>query len=216
MTGLFKEAQSAGIISAMDAELLARGFSQEEVDIIHLRAAETSVPYTDNPDLPEDIRISHAVHPYFTEAAKAVRRKGLHVRHGIIGTDAWFVVSSPSSYRDLIAVCGYQANVLTIKRKWFDMILDGIKYEEYRDDTPYWQTRLLDVWEDGGKKLRVVFRNGYDMRSPAFLADVTAYRRTGGDPGWGAEAGKPYIVLSIDDVLIAEDGRLRSIVKEEG
>lgn len=211
MIGLFKETQSAGIISAMDAELLARGFSQEEVDRIHSLAAEMSVPYTDNPDLPESIRISHAVHPYFIEAAKAVKGKGLFVYQGIVGNSAWFDIFSPSSYRDLIKAAGYQAHVLTLKRKWFDMILDGDKIEEYRDDSPYWQTRLLDTWQDDGKNMRIVFRNGYSQDSPAFIADVTASRQTGGFPEWGAEPGKPYIVLKINRILIAENGRLRSV-----
>lgn len=32
---------------------------------------------------------------------------------------------------------------LTLKKKWYDMILSGEKTEEYRDLKPYWATRLL-------------------------------------------------------------------------
>ena len=32
---------------------------------------------------------------------------------------------------------------LTIKKKWFDMILSGEKKEEYREIKPYWNRRLL-------------------------------------------------------------------------
>lgn len=45
---------------------------------------------------------------------------------------------------------------LNLKRRWFDMILSGVKYEEYREITPYWASRLvvkknnsmtIDFWE---------------------------------------------------------------------
>jgi hypothetical protein len=206
-----EQEKSRKIISDMDRQLLLYGFTQEDLDRIHFKAAEQTVPYGDNPGLPEAIRVSHIVHPYFTEAAKAVKEKGLFVHHGIVGSRAWFDIFSPSSYRDLIKAAGYQSHVLTLRRRWFDMILDGDKIEEYRDDSPYWQTRLLDTWQDDGKNMRVVFRNGYSQNSPAFIADVTASRRTGGFPEWGAEPGKPYIVLKINRILIAENGRLRSV-----
>lgn len=205
-----EQEKSRKIISDMDRKLLLYGLTQEDLNRIHFRAAEQAVPWTDSPDLPEAIRVSHIVHPYFCQAAEAAREKGLSVNQGIIGDNVWFDVFRPSSYRDLIAATGYQY-VLTLKRKWFDMILNGIKTEEYRDDKPYWQVRLLDTWENDGKKWRIVFRNGYSRESPSFLADVTASRQTGGFPEWGAEPGKPYIVLKINRVLIAENGRLRSI-----
>jgi hypothetical protein len=37
---------------------------------------------------------------------------------------------------------------LTLKRKWFDMILSGEKKEEYREIKPYWASRLLDLNEE--------------------------------------------------------------------
>jgi hypothetical protein len=33
---------------------------------------------------------------------------------------------------------------LTLKKKWFNMILHGIKREEYREIKPYWLSRLVD------------------------------------------------------------------------
>lgn len=32
---------------------------------------------------------------------------------------------------------------LTLKKKWFDMILSGVKKEEYREVKAYWVDRLL-------------------------------------------------------------------------
>lgn len=50
---------------------------------------------------------------------------------------------------------------LTLYRKWFDQIWDGVKTEEYRDDTPYWAKRL-----DGKVFDEVWFTNGYDKNRP--------------------------------------------------
>jgi len=50
---------------------------------------------------------------------------------------------------------------LTLKKKWFDLILAGKKKVEYREIKPYWTQRLLDK-EDKAKKFDVIeFRNGY-------------------------------------------------------
>lgn len=34
---------------------------------------------------------------------------------------------------------------LVLKRKWFEMIASGEKKEEYREITPYWQTRIDNI-----------------------------------------------------------------------
>lgn len=36
---------------------------------------------------------------------------------------------------------------LILKRKWFDMIADGIKMEEYREIKPYYLHRLFEDWK---------------------------------------------------------------------
>lgn len=78
---------------------------------------------------------------------------------------------------------------LTLKKKWFDLILSGEKKEEYREIKPYWWTRLvqcgqiydMDDFDNDGSKLRpiekwemkmsksydtVQFRNGYSPKNP--------------------------------------------------
>jgi len=50
---------------------------------------------------------------------------------------------------------------LTIKRKWFDLIVSGEKTEEYRDAKRYWIDRLYGRVFD-----EVHFRNGYRPDSP--------------------------------------------------
>lgn len=50
---------------------------------------------------------------------------------------------------------------LTLKKRWFDMILSGEKKEEYREIKPYWQKRLSGNYPDV-----IVFKNGYAKDAP--------------------------------------------------
>ena len=113
------------------------------------------------------------------------------------------------TYAEITEVAGKNP-VLTLVRVWFDMILAGMKREEYRDDKPCWQARLLKPGEKE-KDMRVCFRNGYDPESDAFLADVTAVRRSGGNPEWGYQKQGTHIVLIIHAVHTVADGRLKEV-----
>ena len=92
---------------------------------------------------------------------------------------------------------------LTIKKKWFDMILTGEKKDEYREIKPYYYQRFkpfLGWVVVNGESIKIRFlvrlRNGYDARSPSVVARCTV--RTGkGKPEWGAEPGKDYYILDI-------------------
>ena len=92
---------------------------------------------------------------------------------------------------------------LPIKKKWFDMIISGEKKEEYRDITPYYETRFKNLWRGsliGGLAEReIMFRNGYSKNSPTFIAKCTAKIGTR-NPKWGAEKGKPYYILEIREI----------------
>ena len=65
---------------------------------------------------------------------------------------------------------------LTLKKKWFDMILSGEKKEEYRELKMYWATRLTTGFpsEFGINKINpdfqhfdtIVFKNGYSKQAP--------------------------------------------------
>lgn len=104
---------------------------------------------------------------------------------------------------------------LPIKKKWFDMILLGEKKEEYREITPYYETRLLHLfgvvfWR--GTLLKepsecekddvqaICFRNGYSKNSPTFVAKCTLSVGTGKEE-WGAEKWKEYFVLTIHEIV---------------
>ena len=100
---------------------------------------------------------------------------------------------------------------LTIKKKWFDMILSGEKKEEYREIKPYYETRFMNVygiaWIYGGIKVKgrespikeILFRNGYSKESPQFVAKCALHTGTGKEE-WGAEPEKEYYVLKIHEI----------------
>ena len=104
---------------------------------------------------------------------------------------------------------------LPIKKKWFDMILSGDKKEEYRDITPYYDTRLpkeFGFFREGEKlikanvyppvdlsKIEILFRNGYSKKSPSFTA-ICSLSIGKGKEEWGAEDGLIYYVLTILDI----------------
>ncbi len=58
---------------------------------------------------------------------------------------------------------------LTIKKKWFDLILAGKKTEEYREVKPYWISRLVSKLTFPWQFKRfdeIHLRNGYQKDSP--------------------------------------------------
>ena len=64
---------------------------------------------------------------------------------------------------------------LGLKSHWYRMIDSGVKKVEFREATPYWQTRIAN-WERKviveGKTPVIEFQNGYGRYSPrmAFIA----------------------------------------------
>jgi len=102
--------------------------------------------------------------------------------------------------------------VMTLKKKWFDMILSGVKTEEYREMKDYWEKRFINyfgrhyhfsqdvptlVWNN--QKKDIIFRNGYGNDKPEFTAECTISEGYGNE-AWGAESGCKYYVLKIHRV----------------
>lgn len=103
--------------------------------------------------------------------------------------------------------------ILTLKKQWFDMILSGVKTEEYREIKPYWTTRfqnyfgsyieftsddIIEAWSK--QKKVIVFRNGYGNNVPEFRAKVTISEGYGKEE-WGADKNTKYYVLTIHHVF---------------
>jgi len=60
---------------------------------------------------------------------------------------------------------------MTLKKKWFDLILSGEKINEYRELKEYWTTRLFKT-RFKLKSNHVLFRNGYSKDSRWILAEI--------------------------------------------
>ena len=111
---------------------------------------------------------------------------------------------------------------LPIKRKWFDMILTGEKTEEYREIKPYITKRLfnqsvlytknrtvefMENWFRSASRRRgiyyenIILRNGYSRKAPAVKISGHIFVREG-KPEWGAEPGREYYVLTIENLKV--------------
>ena len=102
--------------------------------------------------------------------------------------------------------------ILPIKGKWFNMILSGNKKEEYREIKPYYTTRFRKIFEmypnsnipTGLDRQLIGFRNGYGNNRPQFIAECSLDIKTGKEE-WGAEPGKEYYVLRIQEIKKRKD-----------
>ena len=96
---------------------------------------------------------------------------------------------------------------LTLKRKWFDMILSGEKIEEYRDLKDYWHKRLTEFggkWRVFKKFDAIKFTNGYRQNSDNFTIKLKEIKLSNGKPEWGAIENKIYFVFELGDVSMIE------------
>jgi len=90
---------------------------------------------------------------------------------------------------------------LTLKKKWFDMILAGEKKEEYREIKSYWAKRLFSKQYN-----TILFRNGYKKNCPQFLINFTYLTKGKGRETWGGGGAEVYIlglgdIIKVDNVL---------------
>ncbi|HAB66577.1 MAG TPA: hypothetical protein DCE23_04335 [Firmicutes bacterium] len=96
---------------------------------------------------------------------------------------------------------------LTIKKKWFDIILSGEKKEEYREIKPYYDSRFLKSIEDTRPHTdTLLLRNGYGKDKPTLRCECIIYKGHG-KKEWGAIPGNVYYVLkilSVEEVKVNE------------
>lgn len=99
---------------------------------------------------------------------------------------------------------------LTLKKRYFDLIKDGVKTEEYREVKRHWIARILRNLEylqdlDGvlsvdpiyRKFEKVEFRNGYDSTSPTITMECKDIKLGKGKPEWGAKPDQTYFVIKL-------------------
>lgn len=92
---------------------------------------------------------------------------------------------------------------LPLKKKWFNMIRDGVKLEEYRDNTAFYQRRFyksMNAKDNEFQKYdRLVFALGYTKDPKKRLVFRNPRFRVGeGRAKWGAEPGKVYFIITWD------------------
>ncbi|HRG00818.1 MAG TPA: hypothetical protein PKZ75_06860 [Bacteroidia bacterium] len=69
---------------------------------------------------------------------------------------------------------------IVIKGEWFDMIMAKTKVIEYREVTPFWESRLYDK---AGKKREyelIEFINGYNSDARRMLTKYEGFSKKGG------------------------------------
>ena len=83
---------------------------------------------------------------------------------------------------------------LTIKKKWFDMIINHGKSEEYREIKLYWQKRLYSK-----PYTHVRFKNGYRGDSPFSTFSLSGIAIGQGRTEWGAPEGTEVFILKLGE-----------------
>lgn len=84
---------------------------------------------------------------------------------------------------------------LTLQKKWFDMISQGVKREEYRELKPYWHKRLNKTYD------AIKFRNGYSKNSPTVMVELKEILIGLGVVEWGAPEGEKVYILRLGEIL---------------
>ncbi len=86
---------------------------------------------------------------------------------------------------------------LSIKTEWLDMLDKGVKPEEYRNITPYYDARLK---RHLGETMVIKFRAGYCVTDRHSIYKMFVETGTGQEK-WGAEKGKVYYRLKVVNCL---------------
>jgi hypothetical protein len=109
---------------------------------------------------------------------------------------------------------------LTLNKKWFDLIEQGIKTEEYREIKKYWAVRLCGTskyhgndkgllpkdkttYWNGFYPIRfkdfdlIEFTNGYNKKSPQITMECKGIEVGTGKTEWGAVADTQYFIIKL-------------------
>ncbi len=94
---------------------------------------------------------------------------------------------------------------------WFDMILSGVKKEEYREFKAFNGKRLCETWdswifaENQGlkfKPLKVIhLTNGYGHDKPQLWAHIESITIGRGKPEWGAPTDRDVFIIKFGEVF---------------
>ena len=112
---------------------------------------------------------------------------------------------------------------MTLKKKWFDMILRGEKKEECREIKPYWISRLVDALDDSEKGKYcsffwkvgwwtmstpihydfVEFKNGYSKDSPKFQIEILNIETGRAKSEWSDSLNTDVFIIKLGNIIKA-------------
>ena len=72
---------------------------------------------------------------------------------------------------------------LNLKKKWFDMILECSKNEEYREIKPYWTKRFKDFLVEKPYDY-ILFKNGYKKNASTMKIELISIEFGYPKPDW--------------------------------
>jgi hypothetical protein len=87
---------------------------------------------------------------------------------------------------------------LNLHKKWFDMILGGIKKEEYREMKSYYHQKFL---ADIKNYNTITFSNGYAKNRRQFIIELKGIQSGLGIEKWGAPLGKVVYILRLGNII---------------
>jgi len=102
---------------------------------------------------------------------------------------------------------------LTLKKKWFDMILSGEKKEEYREVKPYWIDRISTEFSHShdadGEEFdfkpkdydQISFRNGYQKDAPEMTVEFKSVEIGEAKPEWSDNWKGDVFVIKLGEII---------------
>jgi len=103
---------------------------------------------------------------------------------------------------------------LTLKKKWFDMILQGEKQEEYREIKPYWEQRLCREFDCTTKRAVIIagrdsfikydtitFKNGYAKDCPIMELELKGIEVGMTKSNWCDDGEVEVFVLKLGRII---------------
>ena len=112
---------------------------------------------------------------------------------------------------------------LTLKKKWFNLVLSGEKKEEYREVKKHWIQRLISLTfskMNSDNELELIlknkeyysinrmnafkiveFTNGYGKESPKIIIECLGIEIGKGRKEWGSEPDTDYFIIKLGKIL---------------
>ena len=94
---------------------------------------------------------------------------------------------------------------LNVKKKWFDMILSGVKKEEYREIKDFSVVRCLQMDSELGASFKeydtVTFLNGMKTLTPTIVIECKGIIIGGAVPEWSDNMQGEMFVIKLGELI---------------